>query len=116
MTGETGLLSYGIIHRYPVFVSLVLFLEFLTQPQCGLCAEALPQVESLARRYQLGLNVIDITTSDELAGEFALRVPVVRDDRGTVLGEGVIDVSKLRRVVSAARRRRRRSFWLNRDV
>ena len=65
--------------------------EFLTRPGCELCDEALPRVRLLCRLLGRRLEVVDITRLPELEGEYHLRIPVVRNERGDVVAEGSID-------------------------
>lgn len=64
--------------------------QFLTRPQCGLCADSLPKVELACRWLRRQLVVTDITTDPGLQGQYHLRIPVVLDGDDEVLAEGAL--------------------------
>lgn len=68
-------------------------LTYLTRPGCGLCDEALPRLEAAVRWLPVELDVVDITTDEDLESEYHLRIPVVLDRRGRVVAEGQISSS-----------------------
>lgn len=65
-------------------------LVYLTKPGCGLCDEALPSLLRAARWLWCDVDVVDIAGDADLEAEYFLRIPVVLDERGTVLAEGPI--------------------------
>lgn len=60
----------------------------VTKADCPLCDEAVRLVERYASRFKVGVEVVDIATSDELGAEFAERVPVLLAVGHQVLAEG----------------------------
>lgn len=65
-------------------------LVFLTRPGCGLCDAALPKVRRTARWLRCHVETVDITTDRDLEAEYHLRIPVVLNQHGHVVAEGVI--------------------------
>ncbi|MCP3995141.1 MAG: glutaredoxin family protein [bacterium] len=61
---------------------------FLTREGCGLCDGALPKVQSAARWLRREVDITDIDTNAEYEAEYHIRIPVVLDNRGRVVGEG----------------------------
>lgn len=81
------------------------FLEFLTRRQCHLCRDAEPTVRRVARLVGARLVAVDVDQDPDLAVDFGLRIPVVRDPAGRVLGEGRLEPGRL--LLAAARARLR---------
>jgi hypothetical protein len=77
--------------------------KFLTRPGCHLCDEARPLVKSLLGRGE-SLLEIDIDTDDDLTKEFGLRIPVLVGPDGSVIAEGIIEGTALRRSLRRYRR------------
>lgn len=65
-------------------------LELLTRRQCPLCDEGAATTRRVAALTRTTLRIVDVDTDPELAVDFGLRVPVVRDGTGNVLAEGQI--------------------------
>ena len=61
---------------------------FLTRQGCGLCDEALPDVQLAARWLRRDLVVTDINSDAQLEAEYHLRIPVLLDSSGEVAAEG----------------------------
>jgi Mg2+/Co2+ transporter CorB len=56
----------------------------------------------LCRLFRRQLAVTDITGDDQLESEYHLRIPVLRDEQGEVLAEGVLDWKQIYRAVRSA--------------
>jgi hypothetical protein len=65
-------------------------LELLTRQRCPLCDEGAATTRRMAALTRARMRVVDVDTDPELAVDYGLRVPVVRDGRGSVLAEGQI--------------------------
>ena len=65
-------------------------LELLTRHRCPLCDEGAATTRRVATLTGTRLRVVDVDTDPELAVDYGLRVPVVRDGGGKVLAEGQI--------------------------
>lgn len=83
------------------------YLEFLTRTGCHLCDEALPVVHRVARLTGASVREVQVESDDDLLRQFDLRIPVIREPRGRVLAEGIIEFRPLLRSALAARLRRR---------
>jgi len=70
-------------------------IRFYTRAGCPLCDEALSQVKPLARRNGVDIEMIDIDLDLDLLERYDHRVPVIVDDHGTVIDEGIVDASVL---------------------
>lgn len=70
-------------------------LVFYTRPQCHLCAEAAPRVRRATLLSGMALREINIDDCAELAVDYGLRIPVVREPGGRVLAEGNIRTWRL---------------------
>ena len=71
--------------------------RFYTRVGCPLCDKALRQVEPLAERNGLDVEIIDIDLDLRLLEVYNHRVPVIEAPDGSVIDEGIVDVSALKR-------------------
>ena len=71
------------------------FIRFFTRAGCPLCDKALNRVNSLARRYGVDVEIIDIDLDLDLLERYNHRVPVIEDANGSVIDEGIVDASVL---------------------
>ena len=69
--------------------------RFYTRVGCPLCDKALSQVESLAKRHGVEVEIIDIDLDLDLLERYNDRVPVIEDADGFVIDEGIVDASLL---------------------
>lgn len=81
------------------------FLIFVTRDRCPLCSEAWPVVRRVGRLTGVAVRTVDVESDDELLSLYSLRIPVVLDPDGRVLGEGHLRVGSLVAAVVAARLR-----------
>lgn len=79
------------------------YVEFLTRRGCGLCRRAEPTVRRATRLTLTRMEVVDVEADPEMAVDWGLRIPVVRDPRGRVLAEGHIGFWHLVRRLLGAR-------------
>ena len=70
-------------------------ITFYTRVGCPLCDEALEQVEPLAQRYGVTIEMVDIDLDLELLERYNHRVPVIESADGSVIGEGIVDASAI---------------------
>ena len=70
-------------------------IRFYTRAGCPLCDKALHQVEPLAKRYGVAVEIIDIDLDLDLLERYNDRVPVIKDADGSVIDEGIVDTSVL---------------------
>ena len=70
-------------------------IRFYTRVGCLLCDKALDQVEPLARRYGIGIELVDIDLDLELLERYNHRVPVIEAGDGSVIDEGIVETSVL---------------------
>ncbi|MDH3190303.1 MAG: glutaredoxin family protein [Acidimicrobiia bacterium] len=76
----------------------------MARPGCHLCDDARPMVHSAVTRAGGILEEVDVDGDDSLVVEFGLRIPVLLGPDGSVLVEGEIARSPLRRAVRRAMR------------
>jgi hypothetical protein len=84
-------------------------LELLTRQRCPLCDEGAATARRMASLTRTKLRVVDVDTDPELAVDYGLRVPVVRDGSGSVLAEGHIHPWRLLAAMIRSRVGSRRS-------
>lgn len=77
---------------------------FLTRRRCSLCEEALPRVQSTARRLGFEVAVTDVDDAG-LSGRFGSRVPVVLGPGGEELASGRFGTGALLWALAKARLR-----------
>lgn len=78
-------------------------LELLTRQQCPLCDEGAATTRRVAAFTRTRLRIVDVDTDPELAVDYGLLVPVVRDGAGKVLAEGQIQPWRLLAAMVRAR-------------
>jgi thiol-disulfide isomerase/thioredoxin len=66
-----------------------------TRIGCPLCDKALEQLEPLARAHGVDIEIIDIDLDLDLLDRYNDRVPVIERPDGSVIDEGIVDVSLL---------------------
>lgn len=76
-------------------------MRFLEREGCHLCDDALALLDELG---VTSIERVDIDHDDALVRDFGLRIPVLLDDSGRVLAEGVFE----RRTLKKALRERAR--------
>lgn len=74
-------------------------LTLLGRQDCHLCDEAAAMLVSLRDRFGLEVTGVDIDQDDHLVKTYGLRIPVILDEGGQVLAEGVIDRESLEAVL-----------------
>lgn len=77
------------------FESVILY----SKPGCHLCDEALTLLQTYAA-YLPEIDIIDISTDDDLQAEFGTSIPVVRID-GQIRFRGTVNELLLRRLIAA---------------
>ena len=70
-------------------------ITFYTRVGCPLCDKSLHQVEPLAQRYGVEIEVIDIDLDLALLERYDHRVPVIEGPDGSLIDEGIVDRSVL---------------------
>ena len=73
----------------------------LGRRNCHLCDDAIEALNALADAFGLTSTIVDIDEHDHLVKEYGLRIPVIVDDDGRVLAEGLITVEHLVTVFGA---------------
>jgi glutaredoxin len=68
-------------------------ITFYTRVGCPLCDKALEQLEPLARKHGVDIEIIDIDLDLELLNRYNDRVPVIESADGSVIDEGIVDAS-----------------------
>lgn len=77
-------------------------LTLLGRRDCHLCEEAAAMLFDLRERFGLEVNPVDIDQDDELVKTYGLRIPVILDERGRVLAEGLVDFGLLQAALADA--------------
>lgn len=70
-------------------------LYFYTKKDCPLCEEGLVLLKHLQSAYSFQIEERDIYTRDEWLEKYQIRIPVVEDEQGTVLDEGILSIIHL---------------------
>jgi glutaredoxin len=70
-------------------------IRFFTRVGCPLCDKALEQVQPLARRHGIDVEIVDIDLDMGLLERYNHRVPVIEAADGSVIDEGNVDDSVL---------------------
>lgn len=68
-------------------------ITFYTRVGCPLCDKALEQLEPLARRHGVEVEIVDIDLDLQLLERYNDRVPVIESVDGFVIDEGIVDVA-----------------------
>lgn len=67
----------------------------LSRPQCGLCEEFLSELIEARADVAAQTAVVNVDERPEWRQRFGLRIPVLIDRHGAVLGEGRFDAARL---------------------
>ncbi|UTR11707.1 glutaredoxin family protein [Evansella sp. LMS18] len=70
-------------------------LYFYTKTGCPLCDKGLDVTKGLQEKYSFEIIERDIYSNDEWLELYQIRIPVVEDENGNVLEEGIISSSSL---------------------
>lgn len=65
-------------------------LYFYTKKGCPLCDKGLIVLENLQKKYPFQITERDIYDKDEWLEAYQIRIPVIEDENGEVLEEGII--------------------------
>jgi glutaredoxin len=68
-------------------------ITFYTRVACPLCDKALEQLEPLARKHGVDIEIVDIDLDLDLLERYNHRVPVIESADGSVIDEGIVDAS-----------------------
>ncbi|SDZ34868.1 Glutaredoxin-like domain [Evansella caseinilytica] len=69
---------------------------FYTKQGCPLCDKGLAILKELQNGRAFAIEERDIYANDEWLLAYQIRIPVVEDDAGNVLDEGILSISVLR--------------------
>ncbi len=69
--------------------------RFYTRAGCHLCDKALSDLEPLAKRHGVDIEIVDIDLDLSMLERYDHRVPVIEGLDGSVLDEGIVDLSVL---------------------
>ncbi|MBU9722225.1 glutaredoxin family protein [Bacillus alkalicola] len=70
-------------------------LYFYTKEGCPLCDKGLEILKMFKEDFSIEIVERDIYTNDAWLEEYQIRIPVVEDEKGNVLDEGILSFSTL---------------------
>ncbi len=74
-------------------------LYFYTKKQCPLCEKGLSSLKLLKDNFDFIIEEVDIYDDDRLLELYQIRIPVITDDKGIVLDEGILSSFTLKQKI-----------------